>query len=73
MPLPEGLAEVVFAGDTGQPRVPLPLRDDEGHCISADADFVITGTVQPHETKPEGPFGDHLGYYSLVHDFPSCT
>ena len=38
--------------------------------ISADADFVITGEVHPNTNKPEGPFGDHLGYYSLVHDFP---
>src|SRR6185312_8544738 len=44
--------------------------DDEGFCISADADFVITGTVMPHDNKPEGPFGDHLGYYSLKHPFP---
>ncbi|HEY0298905.1 MAG TPA: UbiD family decarboxylase domain-containing protein, partial [Arachidicoccus sp.] len=42
----------------------------EGFCISADADFVITGEIYPDETKPEGPFGDHLGYYSLVHPFP---
>ena len=35
-----------------------------------DADFVITGEVHPNENKPEGPFGDHLGYYSLKHDFP---
>lgn len=69
MPLPEGLPEVVFAGVLGN-RAFRFLRDDAGHCISADADFVITGTVHPHDTKPEGPFGDHLGYYSLVHDFP---
>jgi len=69
MPLPEGLPEVVFAGVLGN-RAFRYLRDDVGRCISADADFVITGTVYPHETKPEGPFGDHLGYYSLVHDFP---
>jgi 4-hydroxy-3-polyprenylbenzoate decarboxylase len=69
MPLPEGLPEVVFAGTLGN-RAFRYTRDDGGHCISADADFVITGTVHPHETKPEGPFGDHLGYYSLVHDFP---
>lgn len=69
MPLPEGLPEVVFAGVLGN-RAFRYLRDDAGRCISADADFVITGTVYPHDTKPEGPFGDHLGYYSLVHDFP---
>jgi 4-hydroxy-3-polyprenylbenzoate decarboxylase len=38
--------------------------------VSTDADFVITGEVFPGENKPEGPFGDHLGYYSLQHDFP---
>ena len=42
----------------------------DGHTISADADFCIVGTVDPSVTKPEGPFGDHLGYYSLRHDFP---
>jgi 4-hydroxy-3-polyprenylbenzoate decarboxylase len=69
MPLPEGLAEVVFAGVLGN-RAFRYFRDDDGACVSADADFVITGEVRPHETKPEGPFGDHLGYYSLVHPFP---
>ena len=42
----------------------------DGYCLAADADFVITGEVFPNETKPEGPFGDHLGYYSLKHNFP---
>jgi 4-hydroxy-3-polyprenylbenzoate decarboxylase len=69
MPLPEGLPEVVFAGALGN-RAFRYYYDDEGFCISADADFVITGIVRPQETKPEGPFGDHLGYYSLVHPFP---
>ncbi len=38
--------------------------------IPAEADFCICGTVDPTRTLPEGPFGDHLGYYSLAHDFP---
>jgi 4-hydroxy-3-polyprenylbenzoate decarboxylase len=38
--------------------------------IAAEADFCIAGTVEPNGLKPEGPFGDHLGYYSLAHDFP---
>ena len=41
--------------------------------VPADADFVITGYIDPTRTKPEGPFGDHLGYYSLAHDFPVMT
>jgi len=69
MPLPEGLSELTFAGALGNRRFRY-FYDDEGFCISADADFVITGTVMPHDNKPEGPFGDHLGYYSLIHDFP---
>jgi 4-hydroxy-3-polyprenylbenzoate decarboxylase len=69
MPLPEGLSEMTFAGALGKRRFRY-FYDDEGYCISADADFVITGTVMPHDNKPEGPFGDHLGYYSLKHPFP---
>ncbi|SDM60339.1 UbiD family decarboxylase [Pedobacter antarcticus] len=69
MPLPEGLSELTFAGVLGDRRFRY-FYDDEGFCISADADFVITGTVYPDSNKPEGPFGDHLGYYSLAHPFP---
>lgn len=69
MPLPEGLSEMTFAGALGNRRFRY-FYDADGFCISADADFVITGTVEPMENKPEGPFGDHLGYYSLKHPFP---
>lgn len=69
MPLPEGLSEMIFAGALGNRRFRY-FYDNEGFCISADADFVITGTVYPNENKPEGPFGDHIGYYSLTHPFP---
>jgi 4-hydroxy-3-polyprenylbenzoate decarboxylase len=68
MPLPEGLSEVLFAGMLAGRRFRYSYKD--GYCISNDADFVITGEILPYTTKPEGPFGDHLGYYSLVHDFP---
>jgi len=68
MPLPEGISEMTFAGVLGGRR--FRYTYDDGYCISTDADFVITGEVYPGENKPEGPFGDHLGYYSLQHDFP---
>lgn len=68
MPLPEGLSEMTFAGLLGGRRFRYTYED--GFCISTDADFVITGEVYPGENKPEGPFGDHLGYYSLTHPFP---
>ncbi len=68
MPLPEGISEMTFAGVLGNRRFRYIYKD--GYCISTDADFVITGEVFPNQNKPEGPFGDHLGYYSLQHDFP---
>ncbi len=68
MPLPEGMSEMNFAGVLAGKRFGYTYVD--GHCVSTDADFVITGEVFPNENKPEGPFGDHLGYYSLQHDFP---
>jgi len=68
MPLPEGISEMTFAGVLGGRRFRYVYED--GFCISTDADFVITGEVYPGDNKPEGPFGDHLGYYSLQHPFP---
>ena len=68
MPLPEGMSEMTFAGVLGGRRFRHKYID--GYCISTDADFVITGEVMPGDLKPEGPFGDHLGYYSLQHNFP---
>lgn len=68
MPLPEGMSEMTFAGLLSGRHFSYSYVD--GYCISNDADFVITGEIYPNETKPEGPFGDHLGYYSLVHPFP---
>ena len=68
MPLPEGLSELVFAGMLAGRRFRWARAGE--HVVSAEADFCIVGTIDPTRTKPEGPFGDHLGYYSLVHPFP---
>ncbi len=68
MPLPEGMSEINFAGVLAGKRFGYTYIDD--FFISTDADFVITGEVVPGHNKPEGPFGDHLGYYSLQHPFP---
>jgi 4-hydroxy-3-polyprenylbenzoate decarboxylase len=76
MPLPEGMPELVFAGALGGRRIALVAPPHEGEGPSpflpmpAEADFCIVGTVAPQRLLPEGPFGDHLGYYSLAHDFP---
>jgi len=74
MPLPENVSEILFAGILGQHRI--PIINNTGHFllnelfgIYTEADFCITGTINTEE-KTEGPFGDHLGYYSLSHNFP---
>lgn len=84
MPLPEGMPELTFAGALAGHRIPLIVNARESiHKgdnriniestalpIYAEADFCIRGTVIDGRLLPEGPFGDHLGYYSLAHDFP---
>ena len=69
MPLPEEVSELPFAGLLGRRRVSMICREGQLP-IHADADFCITGYLVPDRLKPEGPFGDHLGYYSRAHDFP---
>lgn len=69
MPLPEGLPELAFAGALGGRRVRMVRRGDE-LAFAGEADFVISGSIEPDLRLPEGPFGDHLGYYSLTHEFP---
>jgi 4-hydroxy-3-polyprenylbenzoate decarboxylase len=69
MPLPEGMPELSFAGLLGGHRLRL-TPGPNGLALPADADFCIVGSVDSSQTKPEGPFGDHLGYYSLAHEFP---
>ena len=68
-PLPENVPELMLASLIAGQR--LPLVDDVGpHPLVASAEFALIGSVAPHSRKPEGPFGDHYGYYSLQHDYP---
>ncbi len=69
MPLPEGMSELTFAGALAGHRIPMIHR---GHDLPlyGDADFCIVGAIDLEKRLPEGPFGDHLGYYSLAHEFP---
>jgi 4-hydroxy-3-polyprenylbenzoate decarboxylase len=69
MPLPEDVSELIFAGALARHRIPL-VRQPHRLPIYAEADFCICGTLDADCVKPEGPFGDHLGYYSLTHPFP---
>ena len=67
MPMPENLSELLFAGMLGNRR--FRYFEHNGYLVSSDADFCILGELEPG-LKPEGPFGDHIGYYSDKHDFP---
>jgi 4-hydroxy-3-polyprenylbenzoate decarboxylase len=69
MPLPDGIPEVAFAGALSRRAIRM-VRQPGLPMICGEADFCISGTIDPEKQLPEGPFGDHLGYYSLTHDFP---
>ncbi|MEO6655941.1 MAG: UbiD family decarboxylase [Pyrinomonadaceae bacterium] len=71
-PLPEDLPELMLASLLSDSKIGTagnPLGPDR-HRLIAEAEFAICGNVQPNVLKPEGPFGDHYGYYSLEHDYP---
>jgi UbiD family decarboxylase len=68
-PLPENVPELMLASLIAGER--LKLADGPWpHPLVAGAEFALIGEVPPAERRPEGPFGDHYGYYSLRHDYP---
>ncbi|HEV8254842.1 MAG TPA: UbiD family decarboxylase [Vicinamibacteria bacterium] len=68
-PLPENVPELMLASLIAGRR--LPLCPGPGpHPLVADAEFSLVGSVPPGVRRPEGPFGDHYGYYSMRHDYP---
>lgn len=69
MPLPEGMSEFLFAGLLGGARTRLARPAGFELPVLAECDFLIRARIGSR-LKPEGPFGDHLGYYSLRHPFP---
>lgn len=69
-PLPEDIPELLFASLLAGHRLALADNPAGGHPLVAECEFALCGHVPPYERRPEGPFGDHYGYYSLVHDFP---
>lgn len=68
-PLPENIPELVLASLLLQRRLPM-IKGFGTHPIPATAEFALLGHVPPKVRRPEGPFGDHYGYYSLRHDYP---
>lgn len=69
-PLPENVPELLLASLVLGRRLDQVESKGHAHPMAAQAEFAIQGTVLPHERLPEGPFGDHYGYYSLRHDYP---
>lgn len=68
-PLPENVPELMLASLIAGARLKL-AEGPWPHPLIADAEFALIGEVAPRERRPEGPFGDHYGYYSLRHDYP---
>ncbi len=69
-PLPEDVPELMLASLLTDAKIGVADDPNAGHRLIAEAEFAICGNVPPHERRPEGPFGDHYGYYSLTHDYP---
>lgn len=69
-PLPENVPEVLLASLLLKKRLPLAATSAGPLPLFRDAEFAIIGEVAPGDTAPEGPFGDHYGYYSETHDYP---
>lgn len=70
LPLPDGMAELTFSGLLRGSRPRLAMAKTVPLPVPADAEFILEGMVDPHETAPEGPYGDHTGYYNSVEPFP---
>ena len=68
-PLPENVPELMLASLIAGQRLPL-VEGPGPHAVPAAAEFALIGSVPPGVRRPEGPFGDHYGYYSLRHDYP---
>lgn len=69
-PLPEDVPELLFASLLCGEKLKVGSPDALGISLALEADFSIQGVLEPYKRKPEGPFGDHYGYYSLKHDYP---
>lgn len=72
-PVPDTLSEYAFAGLLRGSRTELAQCLSNVLQVPASAEFVLEGSIKPGETAPEGPFGDHTGYYNEVEEFPVLT
>ncbi len=72
-PVPDTLSEYAFAGLLRGAKTELTRAKTVDLMVPASAEIVLEGHIHPGETAPEGPFGDHTGYYNEVETFPVFT
>lgn len=72
-PVPDSLSEYAFAGLLRGSRTEVTRCITHDLQVPASAEIVLEGYLYPNETAPEGPFGDHTGYYNEVDSFPVFT
>jgi 4-hydroxy-3-polyprenylbenzoate decarboxylase len=72
-PVPDTLSEYAFAGLLRGSRTELTQCVGNDLQVPASAEFVLEGHLHPNDNAPEGPFGDHTGYYNEVDEFPVFT
>ena len=72
-PVPDTLSEYAFAGLLRGNRTEVSTCIGNDLQVPASAEFVLEGALNPGDTAPEGPFGDHTGYYNEVDTFPVFT
>jgi 4-hydroxy-3-polyprenylbenzoate decarboxylase len=72
-PIPDTLSEYAFAGLLRGSKTELVRCQLSELQVPANAEIVLEGFLHPGETAPEGPFGDHTGYYNEVESFPVLT
>jgi 4-hydroxy-3-polyprenylbenzoate decarboxylase len=70
LPLPSTVSELRFAGVLRGERSALVAAKTVPMMVPADAEIILEGWVDPTTRAPEGPYGDHTGYYNSVEDFP---
>lgn len=70
IPLPEGMSELAFSGLLSGQRPSVARASSVALPIPANAEIILEGHVSAHATAPEGPYGDHTGYYNSVEEFP---
>lgn len=69
-PLPENVSELLLCGFLQDQKLDVFKNSEEDYPLIRECEFALVGKARPYKRKPEGPFGDHYGYYSLQHDFP---